>query len=73
LSIKRPEGIPAAKDSGNCKATETTLGVREARISSSLAPEERPVCLKARERFTGLLLFLSRVRNFVRAGLVEFT
>lgn len=58
LSTNRPPGTDDAIASGNCNATETADGVREAWTSSSFAPETRPVCLNVLERSTDLSLFL---------------
>jgi len=71
LSVSRPPGTPDAKASGIWRATETTEGDREATTSSSFAPVVRPVCLKVRERSTGLLACLQFVRHDSSYGALE--
>ena len=60
--------LPGPEESGSCKATETTEGDLEPTMSSSLAPEERPVCRKVRDRSTGLVLVLQNVRYGSQTG-----
>lgn len=55
--------VPGVSDSGSCRATETAVGDRDCRTSSSLAPDERPESRIVRDRSRDLLLCLFHEQN----------
>ena len=63
LWVSRCVVVPAVSGSGSCRATETAVGERECRMSSSLAPDERPESRIFRDRSRDLLLYLFREQN----------
>lgn len=58
LWVSRCVVVPDVSGSGSCRATETAVGERECRASSSLAPDERPESRIVRDKSRGLLLCL---------------
>lgn len=63
LWVNRCVAVPGVSDSGSCRATETAVGDRDCRTSSSLAPDERPESRIVRDRSRDLLLCLFHEQN----------